>query len=350
MSAPRNCAALPIAWRLGRFSIAARPRAAAVCAMLLLLALVLGVAALGMGRGGLTLARIAEIWIGGQAATAGECLLLDIRLPRVLTGLFVGAALGVSGAVFQSLSRNPLGSPDLIGFTTGAATGALLQIVLYGPSISGAALGATAGGVLTAAVVWLLARRNGRIGSQRLVLIGIGAGAMLHAVNGLLLAKGNLDNAILANLWLAGSLNARAWTHAWLAIGAAVVFIPPVLLCARRLAILETGDDLASQLGVPVERLRLGMVLCAVMLASLATGAAGPIAFIALAAPQLARRLLDAGGPPVLASAAMGACLVAAADLLGQSQPLELNLPIGKLTGLLGGIYLIWLLTRRRSA
>lgn len=325
----------------------AAPRAALAGLALLMSAGILALVALGTGSGGLSLGRMLDMLVGGSPATAGEQLILGFRLPRVLTGLFVGAALGVSGAVFQSLSRNPLGSPDLIGFTTGAASGALLHIILYGPSVIGAAGGAALGGLLTAAMVWMLAYRRGGMSARRLVLVGIGVGTMLHAVNGLLLVKGDLDHALLANLWLSGSLNARTWTHAWLAGGALALCLPLVCASARGLALLEMGDDLANQLGVPVARVRVTMFFCAVMLASLATGAAGPIAFIALAAPQLARRLLGGAGPSIIGSAAMGACLVIGADVLGQWHPWQLTLPIGKLTGLLGGLYLIWLLLRR---
>lgn len=282
-----------------RFGFLARRRVLLGGLALALCAVILALIALGIGSAELSLGRILDIAIGRSSATPGERLILGFRLPRVLTGLSVGAALGVSGAVFQSLSRNPLGSPDLIGFTTGAATGALLHIVVYGPSTVGAAMGAVAGGALTAVAVWLLARRQGAMGTRRLVLVGVGVGAILHAVNGLLLVKGDLDHALLANLWLSGSLNARAWAHAWLAGVAIVLFLPPVWLSVRRLALLEMGDDVAAQLGLPVTRVRLAMLFCAVMLASLATGAAGPIAFIALAAPQLARRLLRSTGPSV---------------------------------------------------
>ncbi|WP_054470850.1 FecCD family ABC transporter permease [Achromobacter xylosoxidans] len=343
----RDSVPMPPRRYVHRFGFLARRRVLLGGLALALCAVILALIALGIGSAELSLGRILDIAIGGSSATPGERLILGFRLPRVLTGLSVGAALGVSGAVFQSLSRNPLGSPDLIGFTTGAATGALLHIVVYGPSTVGAAMGAVAGGALTAVAVWLLARRQGAMGTRRLVLVGVGVGAILHAVNGLLLVKGDLDHALLANLWLSGSLNARAWAHAWLAGVAIVLFLPPVWLSVRRLALLEMGDDVAGQLGLPVTRVRLAMLFCAVMLASLATGAAGPIAFIALAAPQLARRLLRSTGPSVGGAAAMGACLVVAADLLGQQTFWPLHLPIGKLTGLLGGLYLIWLLLRR---
>lgn len=331
-------------WRWRGCSVQVQPRAAAACLALLAVMLALAAIALGLGRTGMGLARLLQVLLDPQAAAAGERMVLDIRLPRVLTACFVGAALGACGAVFQSITRNPLGSPDVIGLTTGAATGALVQIVVHGESGPGVALGAVLGGLATALLVYLLSLRQGTATGQRLVLVGLGVGAVLHAANALLLVKGALDDAVVANLWLAGTLTARGWSHAWLALAGLALFLPPLLLCARPLAVMEMGDDSARQLGVPVERLRLAMVLCAVLLAALATGAAGPIAFIALAAPQLARRLARSQGVPVAGASAMGACLLAGADLLSQSQPLGLNLPVGKVTAMLGGLYLLWLL------
>ncbi|MBN8934526.1 MAG: iron chelate uptake ABC transporter family permease subunit, partial [Rhizobium pusense] len=143
-------------------------------------------------------------------------------LPRVLVAVFAGASLGVSGAVFQSVSRNPLGSPDVIGFTTGAATGALAQIVIFGGGPLAVALSAVLGGLVTATLVYLLSFKQGVTGGYRLVLTGIGAGATLNALNGLMLVKGSLDNAIAANLWLAGSLDARNWDHALTVVAGAL--------------------------------------------------------------------------------------------------------------------------------
>lgn len=335
----------PRVWRLGGYAVLVQPRALAVFLILLALLLILSAAALSVGRTGMGLPRLFEVLLDPLSAGTGERMVLNIRLPRVLTACFVGAALGVSGAVFQSVTRNPLGSPDVIGFTTGAATGALIQIVIHGQSALDVTLGAVLGGLATAIAVYLLSISNGAARGHRLVLVGIGVGAILHALNGLMLVKGELDDAVMANLWLAGTLNARDWTHAGLATAGVALFLPPVLLAARRLAVMEMGDEMASQLGIPVERTRLAVVFCAVMLAAFATGAAGPVAFIALATPQLAKRLGRSHGVPVLGAAAMGACLLVSADLLGQLQPLRLNLPVGRVTGMLGGLYLIWLLT-----
>jgi iron complex transport system permease protein len=302
-----------------------------------------------------TLGRIAIPFSEVLAALAGhgdggmqQQVVLNLRLPRVLVAIFAGAALGVSGAVFQSVSRNTLGSPDVIGFTTGAATGALAQIVLFGGGPLAISLAAVLGGMLTAALVYLLSFKHGATGGYRLVLMGIGAGATLNALNGLMLVRGNLDNAVAANLWLAGSLNARNWGHLYPVMSGCVLLIPVVSLVVARLGLIEMGDDVASQLGVNVERTRFAMVASAVLLAGLATGSAGPIAFVALAAPQLAMRLTGARGVPVASAAAMGAFLLALADLATQLSGIDLVLPIGRVTGLVGGLYLLWLLTRSR--
>ncbi len=335
-------------WRPGRWSLVLQPRGAVVTAVLLLLAVVLALGVLLSGRMALAPGEVLAVLLGQGDAGLASRIVFDIRLPRALVAAFAGAALGVSGALFQSISRNVLGSPDVIGFTLGAATGAIAQIVLFDAGTAPVALAAVAGGLLTALMVYLLSLRDGSTGGYRLVLVGVGVGAILDALNGLMLVKGNLDTALLANLWRAGSLDARTWAHAWPLMGGVALVLPCVLALRRRLELLEMGDDLARQLGLAVERTRLLAIVCGVLLAALATAAAGPIAFVALAAPQLATRLCGGGRLPVLASAAMAACLLLSADLLTQSLPWRLNLPIGRMTGIVGGVYLMWLLTRGR--
>lgn len=335
-------------WRWGGCSVRYSPRALWVCLALFLSIAVLAVLALALGKMDVPPARILTILLGQGDDGLPEHVVVNIRLPRVLTALFVGIALGVSGAVFQSVSRNALGSPDVIGFTTGAATGALAQIILFDVGAARVALAAVAGGVLTALTVYFLARRDGVVGSYRLLLTGIGVGAVLAALNGLMLVRGNLDNAVTANLWLAGSLHARTWEHALPVMVGVGLILPLVALGGMALRMIEMGDDIASQLGVRVERVRFAMIICAVILAALATGAAGPIAFVALAAPQLTARLCRGDGLPVLSAGLMGGFLLLAADLLTQSLPLPVSVPIGRMTGIVGGVYLIWLLTRSR--
>lgn len=311
--------------------------------------LALAAALLGTGSLALGPAEVFASLLGqGQDPTA-QRIVQRVRLPRVLTASLVGAALGMAGAIFQSISRNPLGSPDVIGFTTGAASGAIVQIILFDAGPLATSLAALAAGLCTALAVVLLARRGATAGGYRLVLVGIGVGASLSGLNSLLLVTGNLDQAMYAQLWLAGSLNTRTWSHVVPAALGLLASVPLALYHGRRLEVLELGDASAAQLGVAVEHVRLQMVLVAVGMTAIATAAAGPIAFIALAGPQLARRLTRSAGVPLLSGALMGAVLLLAADLLGQRLAYVANLPIGLMTGLLGGFYLLWLLLRSRQ-
>ena len=335
-------------WRSRHASFRVDARLAAVTLALAGLAVLAALYAVTFGRIAIPFSEVLATLAGHGDGGMQQQVVLNLRLPRVLVAIFAGAALGVSGAVFQSVSRNTLGSPDVIGFTTGAATGALAQIVLFGGGPIAVSLSAVLGGMLTAGLVYLLSVKHGATGGYRLVLMGIGAGATLNALNGLMLVRGDLDNAVAANLWLAGSLNARSWDHVFPVMSGCLLLIPAVGLVVARLGLIEMGDDVARQLGVNVERTRFAMVACAVLLAGLATGAAGPIAFVALAAPQFAIRLTGAGGVPVVSAAAMGAFLLALADLATQLSGVDLVLPIGRVTGLVGGLYLLWLLTRSR--
>ncbi len=334
-------------WRFGSYSLLFDLRLIAVGSTLLLIVIGLGAYALSVGTLKIAVSDVIQILLGNGSGVS-ERVVINIRLPRVLTGIFAGAALGASGAIFQSISRNALGSPDVIGFTTGAATGAIAQIILFDGSPSQIAIAAVVTGMLTAVVVYLLSSNRGG-GGYRLVLTGIGVGAILGALNGLMLVKGNLDDAISANLWLAGSLNARSWLHVWPVLLGTVLVIPGAAVLARSLTLIEMGDDLARQLGIRVERTRLVAVFLAVLLAALATAAAGPIAFVALAAPQLHARLAGTANLAVFGAAAMGALLLILADLITQLLPLGFAVPIGRMTGIIGGLYLIWLLTRSRQ-
>jgi len=339
----------PLVLRWRRYSLLLHRRSIAVALVLALLVLVLALWALMHGKLALPPLAVLKVLLGDNAPPLHQQIIVSVRLPRMLTALLVGAALGIAGAVFQSISRNPLGSPDIVGFTTGAASGALLPMMLLtGGNDLAVAAGALLGGLATALVVYGLARVEGEVSSYRLILMGIGVGATLMAFNGLLLIKGDLDDAMMANLWLAGSLHARTWAHVWPLLAGMVLLLPLLLAGARSLTLLEMGDDVAAQLGVRVERVRLWMMLAAVMLAALATAAAGPVAFIALAAPQLARRLTRGVGVPVASAALMGSLLLLAADLLTQSLPFRAHVPIGRVTGIVGGLYLLALLTRMR--
>ncbi len=285
----------------------------------------------------------------GHGDAGQEFVVRQLRLPRVVVALLVGAAFGMSGAAFQAVSRNPLGSPDVIGFGQGSAAGALIVIVLLKGSSYEVALGAVAGGLATGAAVYLLAWKRG-VHGYRLVLVGIGASAVLAAVNSYLLVKADFVDAARAVLWITGSLDGRDWSQVRPLLGACAVLMPVLLGQSRALRITEMGDDTARALGVRVELTRSVVVLTAVLLTASATAAAGPIAFIALTAPQLARRLTRSPGVALLPSALMGAALLVGADLAAQHAFGSGPVPVGVATGVLGGGYLLWLLVTERKA
>ncbi len=319
-----------------------------VCLALTSLLLVAGSYALAVGRFTLPISSVFQA-VAGEGNPMAQQIVRMIRLPRVLTAILVGFALGVSGAIFQSVSRNALGSPDVIGFTTGAATGAIVQIVLFSGSPVAIVLSAMVGGLATALLVYWLARHHGAVKGYRLILMGIGIGAVLSALNGLLLVKGDIDNAVTATLWLAGTTQGRSWVHVIPVVVGIALLLPLIMLCARELNVMKMGDDVASQLGVGVERTRRIMTFCAVILAAVATSAAGPIAFIALIAPQLAIRLTRSSNLPVVSAGLVGGCLLLGADLVAQIQPSGFTIPVGLMTGVIGGGYLLVFLLRGDS-
>jgi iron complex transport system permease protein len=321
-------------------------RAAVVCAGLLVVTFAIAVVGLATGDYPLPLGDVLASLVG-RGDPASTFIVETLRAPRVLTGLLVGAAFGIAGAIFQSVSRNPLGSPDIVGFTTGSATGALIVILALGESSGQVGLGAVAGGVIAAAAVYLLSVRNG-VQGHRLVLVGIGIAAVLESVNAYLITRATREDAFAAAHWLVGSLNGRGWEHVWPVAAVLVLAIPVALALSRPLALLEMGDDAARALGVPVERSRAAVIFLAVALTAMATASAGPVAFVALAAPQLARRLTRSATPGLLAAGLMGALLLAASDLAAQ-RVLDADMPVGVFTGALGGIYLGWLLFTGRS-
>lgn len=333
----------------GGLSVVFRPRAVLVGAGCAVLALAVAVFAIGSGEYPMSPAEVLRT-LAGQGDPADAFIVNELRLPRTVTALAVGAALGLAGAVFQAVVRNPLGSPDVLGFTHGASSGALTAIVVAGGGSAALAGGALLGGVATGAVVYALAWREGLHG-YRLVLVGIGVAAMLTGVNGYLLTKAEITEAGRAVLWMTGSLDGRGWGDAAPLLAAMAVLVPAVLLgCSRALALMEMGDDVAGALGVRVERVRLLLLGSAVLLVSFAAAAAGPVAFVALTAPQLARRLTKAPGPNLTPSVCMGAALLVTADFTAQRAFGGHELPVGVVTGVLGGGYLVWLLATERRA
>ena len=281
----------------------------------------------------------------GRGDGGTDFIVRTLRLPRGLVGLMVGASFGLSGAIFQRIARNPLASPDIIGINAGAAACAVLVIVIMHGTSDQVTLGALGGAIGTAVAVYLLAYRRGVTG-YRLVLVGIGATAMLTSVTSYLMTRAQIYDAQRAMVWLTGSLNGRSWDHVRPLVTALLVLVPVTLALARHLRVLDLGDDAARGLGTRVEGVRSGMLLAAVALAAIAVASAGPIGFVALVAPQIARRLVGGSSAALLPSAAVGALLLVASDLIARRVLAPTELPVGIVTAVLGAPYLLLLLAR----
>jgi iron complex transport system permease protein len=321
-----------------------RRRRAVMCAGLAGAALLGGVVALGLGDYPLSPAQVVTALLVDDGGFA-RIVVVEWRAARVVVALVFGAALALSGALFQSLTRNPLGSPDVIGFSTGAYTGTLIALAIGGVGVGASTAGAFAGGLGTAIVVYALSYRGGGVQGFRLIVVGIGVTAMGHAVNLFLLARLREEVALTATIWGAGSISLVGWDRAAPACAALAVVTVLVALAAPGLRQLELGDDAASAHGLRVEPQRLVILALGVALIAIVTAAAGPIAFVALVAPQIARRLQRSAGVPLLASALLGGLGLLIADVLAQFA-LPVAVPTGAVTAVLGGIYLVDLMVR----
>lgn len=340
--------------RLGPLSGVWRWRSVLVVAAGLVLLVLMGAVNIGRGEYPISVPEVLAVLAGGGDA-GQQFIVLELRLPRTLTGALVGAALAVSGAITQAVARNALASPDILGINAGAGAAAVAVIVLGGTYGSvggllgdvGLPIAALAGALLTAALIYLLAWRRG-IEGYRLVLVGIGVNAVLTSAIQYLLIVADITDASRATVWLVGSLNARGWEHV-VPVGLALaVLVPLALVLGFVLGALQFGDDTARGLGVGVDRARTALLLVAVALAAAAVAAAGPIAFVGLVVPQIALRLAGSARPPLLASAVLGAALVVLADLLARTAFGTIELPVGILTAVLGAPYLLYLIARGR--
>jgi len=273
-----------------------------------------------------------------------------LRLPRMLVAVLVGMGLGVSGAIMQGLTRNPLASPDIIGVSAGAALVAVTLIVLF-PGVPAAVLplAAFAGAALTAALIYALAWKRGD-SPLRLILAGIGLAFVAGALTSLMITFGDIYDVQRALVWLTGSVYGRSWDEVWALVPWIVVFVPLALALTRQLNGLNLGEDVARGIGVAVPWQRGLLLLTAVALAGSTVAAAGTIGFVGLMAPHLARRLVGPSHEGVLPTAALlGGLLVVASDLVGRTVFAPVEVPCGIVTAVLGAPFFIWLLYRRAA-
>ena len=324
-------------------SIPVRRRPVVVVAVVLAVAAVTALVTITVGDLGLSARELGDV-LAGRGTRAQEWSLWSNRAPRLVVGAGAGAAFALAGALFQSVTRNPLGSPDIIGIGAGAAAGAA-AVALVWPGVLPAPVGALLGAGVAVVAVYLGSGR-GFAAPQRLVVTGIAVGAMALAFVQLALARASREDALEVAAWITGTLAARSWSQAAFVVVALVVLTPAALALTRPLLALEMGDDAATGVGVAVVRTRTAAVLVAVAATGVAVAVAGPVAFVALTAPQIARRLTRSPGPGLVAAAVVGAALMLLADLVAQRAVPGTQYPVGVVTAALGGIYLAALLVR----
>ncbi|GGY52654.1 MULTISPECIES: FecCD family ABC transporter permease [Streptomyces] len=335
--------------RLGRVSFVWRPRVALVTLLLTAAAFLVFCVSIAVGDFPIGLPKVIASLVGG-GEQVDRFVIMDLRMPRALAGLVVGVALGVSGALTQSIARNPLASPDILGITGGAGAVAVFLVTASGGAatavtgsvgLSGAAL---AGGLLTGLLVYFLAWRRG-VDGFRLILIGISVSAVAQAITTWLLVTADIKDVARAQAWLVGSLDNRSWDEVGVALWGTLAVLAVVACVAFQFKPLHFGDDVAAGLGVRYSLVRAVLLLCAVLLAGFAVSAAGPVPFVAMVAPQVAMRLTRHPTPPVVASGAVGALLLIGSDLIARTA-LPVTLPVGVVTAAVGGPFLIYLLVR----
>ncbi|WP_420112654.1 FecCD family ABC transporter permease [Pseudactinotalea sp.] len=289
----------------------------------------------------------ADVWavILGQDVPGASFTVGTLRLPRAITGLMVGLAFGLAGSTFQTMLRNPLASPDVIGISSGASAAAVIGILVLGLDPTSVSALATVAALITAFVIYLLAYKHGGVANTRLILIGIGIAAMLGSVVSYVLSGAAAWDMQIAMRWLTGNLNGATYDRLLPLLVAALLLAPLLIYLTRDLEAIRLGDQAAAALGVPVERVRVLLIVAGVALMAFATASAGPIAFVAFLSGPIAVRILGPVGSPVLASGLFGAVLVLVADFFAQ-YALGTRFPVGVITGALGAPFLIYLLVR----
>ncbi|MFI6370696.1 FecCD family ABC transporter permease [Streptomyces sp. NPDC050546] len=340
---------LPPGVRLGRVSFVWRPWLVCVTLLLAVAAFLVFCVSIGVGDFPIALPQVIATLLG-RGEQVDQFVIMDLRMPRALAGLVVGIALGVSGALTQSIARNPLASPDVLGITSGASAVAVFLVTVSGGTAAaivnsvGLSAAALAGGLGTGLLVYFLAWRRG-VDGFRLILIGISVTAVMEAITTWLLVTADIRDVAKAQAWLVGSLEDRAWSEVWVALWCSLVLLVVVSFVAFQFKPMHFGDEVAAGLGVRYAAVRAVLLLCAVLLAGVAVSAAGPVPFVALVAPQVAMRLARCPTPPMVASGLMGALLLIGSDLVARTA-LPVSLPVGVVTAAIGGPFLVYLLVR----
>lgn len=310
---------------------------------LILLALTVGLCTIMLlyGKTNYPLSLVLKV-LGGEQIQGASFTIGTLRLPRMLCGLLVGLAFGIAGNTFQTMLRNPLASPDIIGITSGCSIAAVFCILVLHMSGSSVSIVAVISGIIVSILIYLLSKGSGFSGG-RLILIGIGIQAMINALISFLLLKSSQYDVPSALRWLSGSLNGMSMKDIPSLFIVVVIFGGIILLLTKHLQILELGDEFATTLGVKINLVRIILILSSVFLIAFATAVTGPIAFVAFLSGPIASKLVGPGAPNVLASGLVGGLLVLGADMIGQFV-FSTRFPVGVITGILGAPYMLFLL------
>ncbi len=320
-----------------------RRRVAVITTVLIILIALCAVVMMTFGNTVYSLDTVFRV-LKGEEIKGATFTIKTLRLPRLLVGLLSGLAFGVAGNTFQTLLRNDLASPDIIGVTSGSSAAAVFCILILHMSGTAVSVISLLAGLLVAGVIYFLSFGKG-FSKGRLILIGIGAQAMLNAVTSFVLLKGSEYDVPTALRWMNGSLNGVKLDRVPGLLVTVVTMTIAIVMLGRYLQILQLGDDSAITLGVKVQVAYIGLIFASVFLIAFATSVSGPIASVAFLSGPIASRLIGKGRVNTLPAGLVGALLVLASDLIGQFA-LGTRYPVGVITGILGAPYMLFLLVR----
>lgn len=336
-------------------------RARRLTLWLALLLVAVALTSLTVGATGVQIIDVARSLVSGEELTRMErVVLLDIRLPRLVMGLAVGAALAVSGAVMQGLFRNPLADPGIVGVSAGAGLGAILAIVLGSllpPALLGIAgahlvpLAAFLGGWISTLLLYRVATRRGQTSVATMLLAGIALAALSGAVSGVLVYLADDTQLRDLTFWGLGSLAGASWTKLAAALPILLIAVSGAMLLGRSLNALALGEATAAHIGIPVQRMKRLAILCVAAATGAAVAVSGGIGFIGIVVPHLLRLASGPDHRALLPNAALlGASLLVGADMISRSVVAPAELPIGIVTAVLGAPVFLWILLRQRGA
>lgn len=299
--------------------------------------------ALMMGNTNYSLETVIRV-IAGEEVSGATFTILRLRVPRVLAGLFAGAAFGIGGAIFQRMMRNPLASPDILGITSASSMATVYCLIILNLSGQQTSALSIATALIVTISIYALAQVKG-FSIDKLVLIGIGTQAVMRSVISYMLLKANVNDMPSVLRWLNGSLDGISLTNTYLLITVIIIGIPVLTFLGKELNVLELGQEMATTLGLQVTKVRMMILVLAVFLIAVATAVTGPIAFVSFLAGPIAIRTRTQS---IFIPALVGAVLVMGCDLIGQVV-MPYNVPVGVVTGIIGAPYLIFLLVKGKK-